>query len=304
MPLWTQLIQLRDIHRIEKAIEAEEVQLHPDDGLSCGAWAKRLDERGHLLGFKSKVDPPPALSNLAGDVFTLMFQTGWQHCMFRKFGNRILCIDATHNTTMYENMQLTTLVVRDNHAHGIPIAWMLASNGRHETILYFLHLNHLRSPGVNPRYIMSDFDWAQINACKIASVDWKHINNERTSFILLCWWHVLHAWQQHFHIPQSPELWELLKKWIRMENQEDFDAAWDQIKQTAPDTFVEYLKETWMKDEVVAMWSAVYRSSRSIFEMCDTNMLVEADVICGQQSTAARAASSRCATQTCLLKRM
>ncbi|KAJ7322986.1 hypothetical protein DFH08DRAFT_635487, partial [Mycena albidolilacea] len=31
-----------------------------------------------------------------------------------------------------------------------------------------------------------------------------------------------------------------------------------------------------MKDEVVAMWSTVYRGSRSIFEMCDTNMLVEA----------------------------
>jgi hypothetical protein len=64
-----------------------------------------------------------------------------------------------------------------------------------------------------------------------------------------------------------------------MENREDFDAAWDQIKQTAPDTFVQYLEETWMKDEVVAMWSAVYRGSRSIFEMCDTNMLVEAYVI-------------------------
>ncbi|KAJ7322987.1 hypothetical protein DFH08DRAFT_638457, partial [Mycena albidolilacea] len=79
MPLRTQLIQLRDIRQIEKAIKAE--------------------DRGHLLEFKSKADPPPALSNLAGDVFMLMFQTGWQCCMFRKFGNRILCIDATHNTT-------------------------------------------------------------------------------------------------------------------------------------------------------------------------------------------------------------
>ncbi|KAJ7331319.1 hypothetical protein DFH08DRAFT_966340 [Mycena albidolilacea] len=101
---------------------------------------------------------------------------------------------------------------------------------------------------------MSNFDWAQINACKIASVDWKRVNNERSSFILLCWWHVLHAWQQHFHIPQSPELWELLKRRICMENWEDFNAAWDQIKWTAPDTFVQYLEETWMKDEVVAMW--------------------------------------------------
>jgi hypothetical protein len=158
--------------------------------------------------------------------------------------------------------------MRENHAHGIPIAWMLASNSRQETILYFLRLNHLRSPGIDPRYIMSDFDWAQINACKIVSVDWKRINNEQSSFILLCWWHVLHAWQQHFHIPQSPELWELLKKWIRMENREDFDKRGTRSSgRRRINKFVEYLEDTWMKDEVVAMWSAVYHGSRSILGM-------------------------------------
>jgi hypothetical protein len=86
----TQLIQLRGICRIKNAIEVEDVQLHPDDSLSCGTWTKRLNAQGHLLGFKSKLDPPPEHSNLAGDVFMLMFQTSWQHRMFRKYGNRIL----------------------------------------------------------------------------------------------------------------------------------------------------------------------------------------------------------------------
>ncbi|KAJ7233803.1 hypothetical protein C8J57DRAFT_1090296 [Mycena rebaudengoi] len=31
-----------------------------------------------------------------------------------------------------------------------------------------------------------------------------------------------------------------------------------------------------MTEQVVRMWSAVYRTSHSIFEACDTNMLVEA----------------------------
>jgi hypothetical protein len=78
---------------------------------------------------------------------------------------------------MYENLQLTTLVMRDNYAHRIPIAWMLTSNGRQETILYFLKLNSTRSPQVDPNYIMTDFDWAQINACKLASVDWKQVDS-------------------------------------------------------------------------------------------------------------------------------
>ncbi|KAJ7243521.1 hypothetical protein C8J57DRAFT_1034711, partial [Mycena rebaudengoi] len=44
----------------------------------------------------------------------------------------------------------------------------------------------------------------------------------------------------------------------------------------APEGFAEYLKQYWMSDRVVRMWFAVYRTSRSIFEACDTNMLVEA----------------------------
>jgi hypothetical protein len=107
-----------------------------------------------------------------------MFQTGWQHRMFCKYGHRILCIDTMHNTTMYENLQLMTLVVHDNYPHGISIAWMLGSNGRQETILYFLKLNSLRSPQVDPNYNMTDFDWAQINACKLASVDWKQVDTQ------------------------------------------------------------------------------------------------------------------------------
>ncbi|KAJ7029404.1 hypothetical protein C8F04DRAFT_879960, partial [Mycena alexandri] len=42
----------------------------------------------------------------------------------------------------------------------------------------------------------------------------------------------------------------------------------------APKSIRDYLETFYMP--VVHMWSAVYRSDRSIFETCDTNMLVEA----------------------------
>ncbi|KAJ7290633.1 hypothetical protein C8J57DRAFT_973202, partial [Mycena rebaudengoi] len=44
----------------------------------------------------------------------------------------------------------------------------------------------------------------------------------------------------------------------------------------APEDFIEYLRRYWMPEHVVKMWSAVFRTSRSIFEDCDTNMLIEA----------------------------
>ncbi|KAK6988248.1 hypothetical protein R3P38DRAFT_2804725 [Favolaschia claudopus] len=85
----TEFIQLRDIRRMQKEIEAETVRLHKDDGVSTLQWVERLRANGHLLGFKSKTDPPPPGSGLAPDVFSLMVQTKWQQKMFLKHGQHI-----------------------------------------------------------------------------------------------------------------------------------------------------------------------------------------------------------------------
>lgn len=143
---------------------------------------------------------------------------------------------------------------------------MFASNGTQETIHYFLRLVQQQSPEVVPQYIISDFDHAQINACLAVYPQ---------CWVLLCWWHVLHAWQQHFRISENTELWERLKRWVRIEAQDDFNAAWDWIQVNAPPGFNNYLKQYWMPEHIRKMWSAVYRTGRSIFEQSDTNMLIE-----------------------------
>ncbi|KAJ6552240.1 hypothetical protein DFH09DRAFT_1038848 [Mycena vulgaris] len=143
---------------------------------------------------------------------------------------------------------------------------MLSSSGTQPVIFYFLDTHRRRSPQTIPRRIMSDFDWSQIKPCR----------DVYRTFVLLCWWHVLHAWQQHFRIPNHPELWELLKRWIRMTDQAEFDAAWIKIRTLADEDFIKYLETYWMKPDVVKMWSAIYRMPRSIFEVSDTNMLIEA----------------------------
>ncbi|KAJ7779821.1 hypothetical protein B0H16DRAFT_1359575 [Mycena metata] len=144
---------------------------------------------------------------------------------------------------------------------------MLASSGTEATIAYFLRLHRGRNPLIIPRNIMSDFDWAQLNA--LLREYWE-------AFLWLCWWHCLHAWQKHLHIATYPELWTLLKGWIRITDINEFNATWAKIQLIAPNEFVKYLKDFWMKDRVVRMWSAVYRKDRTIFENCDTNMLIEA----------------------------
>ncbi|KAJ7932889.1 hypothetical protein B0H13DRAFT_1582706, partial [Mycena leptocephala] len=39
---------------------------------------------------------------------------------------------------------------------------------------------------------------------------------------------------------------------------------------------VEYLTKYWMAEHIIKVWSTVYRKGRTIFEICDTNMLIEA----------------------------
>lgn len=150
---------------------------------------------------------------------------------------------------------------------GIPVAWMLASSGTEETIGYFLRLVRERNPTVIAKRIMSDRDLAQINGCRRWYPE---------LIILLCWWHVLHAWQAHFFISKHPKLWEKLKAWIRLQDVDEFNCFWTEIQTLAPPDFVAYLAEYWMDNTFRPMWSAVFRTGRTVFEVTDTNMLVEA----------------------------
>jgi hypothetical protein len=146
----------------------------------------------------------------------------------------------------------------------MPIAWMVSSNGQQETMMFLLLKLWARNPDVKPKWIMSDKDRAQIN-----SVEFVYPEAQP----LLCWWHVLHAWQQHFVTSQHPELWALLKKWIRTTEQDAFDRQWDAIKQIAPASIIQYLETEWWEDR--NLWSVISRKGRSILELGDTNMLVE-----------------------------
>lgn len=151
---------------------------------------------------------------------------------------------------------------------GCPIAWMMSSNATEPTINYFLANLRAHNPDVKPNIFMSDFDKGQINQIRACYPE---------SMVLLCWWHVLHAWRQHFVTAHFPELWELLKGWIRLTEESSFNERWTKIQQLAPASFVDYINQYWMP--VWKMWSARERLQRTIFEISDTNMLIEAYVI-------------------------
>jgi hypothetical protein len=153
---------------------------------------------------------------------------------------------------------------------GVPIAWMITSNGTQETISFFLHWVWDGSPLVSPAIIMTDCDLAQIGVLEIV---YPH------SQIFLCKWHVLRAMQSHFNTREFLDLWIKVRDLVDTPDEPVFDDLLAKISSdpSFPQTFVEYMALVWIPRK--KMWSNVYRKDQSIFKEDDTNMLIEAYVI-------------------------
>jgi hypothetical protein len=97
---------------------------------------------------------------------------------------------------MVSNDQYSNLAQGYSYSHlGIPVTWMLASNGTMATIAFFLRWVRDASPSVKPVVIMTDRDQAQINALEAIYPE---------STVNLCIWHVLCVMRLHFNINQYP----------------------------------------------------------------------------------------------------
>jgi hypothetical protein len=171
---------------------------------------------------------------------------------------------------MVSNDRYSNLAQGRSYSHlGVPVAWMLASNGTTATIAFFLRWVRDASPSVKPAVIMTDRDQAQINAIEAIYP---------RSTVNLCTWHVLRAMRSHFNTNQYPVLWDKVKAWVKTNDQIEFARLWVEISAdpSAPQSFIAYLKAQWLP--VTPKWSRVLRKGRSIYEKGDTNMLIEAYV--------------------------
>ena len=150
---------------------------------------------------------------------------------------------------------------------GVPVAWMVSSNGTEATIKFFLEFVKGRSPEVTPRITMSDRDQAQMNAIKAVYP---------ATTLLLCRWHVLRAMRMHFRTEEFPDLWERVRELVKTPDQSKFDSLWEWIQTdpSVPLSFIDYLKTSWMS--IVPLWAGISRQNWTIFQESDTNMLIEA----------------------------
>jgi hypothetical protein len=149
---------------------------------------------------------------------------------------------------------------------GVPVAWMITSNGTEVTIQYFLNFVKDHCLEIKLQITMSDCDEAQLNAIKVVYPETK---------LLYCWWYVLHAMQSHFCMEEFLELWKCIWEWVKTSNQLTFDSLWEWIQTNSlvPQSVVDYLKSSWMS--ILPLWAGISRQNWTIYQEGDTNMLIE-----------------------------
>jgi len=99
-------------------LENDEIRLHSDDAISTRLLIEQLSSKGTLTFYKDKQDRAPIDSRLPDDAFVLCIQTSFQLDTFQRLGNGFIGINATHNTTQYQDLLLFTIIARDHWGHG------------------------------------------------------------------------------------------------------------------------------------------------------------------------------------------
>ena len=69
-----------------------------------------------------------------------------------KFGTKVICVDSTHGTNIYDFL-LISVVVIDDHGEGLPVAWAITNHEDAVTLKVFFrslakHIHMLRSDGM------------------------------------------------------------------------------------------------------------------------------------------------------------
>ena len=109
---------LGDVNCLAQAFEQETKQLHLEDIISTKLWIECFKSENISIFYKDKLDHPLSGSGLDLGTFMLYIQSPFQLEAFWCLSNRFIGIDATHNIMQYKEMQLFTIMARDNWGHG------------------------------------------------------------------------------------------------------------------------------------------------------------------------------------------
>ena len=125
------LVTLQDIQNICQQFNIEGIQRHSNDLQRVKIWVEEMSSQIYNPVLLHKVqgeEPCIEMENLRKEDMLLVIQTEFQRDMMVKFGNNIVCLDATHGsdgTTMYDFLLITAIIV-DEYGEGCQLPGLLA----------------------------------------------------------------------------------------------------------------------------------------------------------------------------------
>ena len=119
-----------------------------------------------------------------GTKFRLVLQTKEMRDMLQRYGQHVVCMDATYKTTKW-GQPLFLITVVDNHGKGYPAALFVLEDESEASITGALEVIKGWNPGWRPEHVMVDKCDAEINAVESVFPRAK---------VLLCDFHRLQAW--------------------------------------------------------------------------------------------------------------
>ena len=169
-------------------------QRHHDDATSVAAWVEEMREKGEdsvVLYYKPQGTDDDK-TGLKREDFLIVLQNPIQAEMLKRFGGKVVCVDATHGTNAYD-FKLITLIVVDEYGEGFPVAWCITNKEDRVLLIEFFASVRTKCGMVRPLWFMSDMAEQYYLA-------WVSVFDS-TPRKLLCTWHVDRAWrgalQQH-----------------------------------------------------------------------------------------------------------
>ena len=266
------LIDRKTIHNIKKRIVDSSVIRHSDNATSVTlrVQALRSEKYNPVLIYKkqSEID---LSSGLDKEDFMLVLMTNQQLTMYKKFANRIVCMDSTHNTNQY-GFKLITLLVPDEFRRGYPVAFCLTNKESEDAVTFFLNKVRSSAPEVKVSLFVTDDDNAGWNA--IRSVFGKAVQQ------YLCVWHVHKNWRRKLqeivkekHI--QTEIYAFLCALLEAKTETEYNQFREQLYskyEIIQKKFVDYFKNNY--DLRNDKWALFHRTKRE-FAKTNTNMFVE-----------------------------
>lgn len=204
------LATTKDIHNIINAKNLDSKRIrHNYDLNNVEAWIsemKEFNEASSVLFYKSQSELIDRFPSLREDDFMLIIMKDGQSEVFKKYGERCIIIDSTHNIHC-EYLQVATVSVIDQDGKCFPVAFLFSSRTDCEVLEVFFTILKDKVGTITTRMVIAD----ELNDFYQA---WTNIMT-RPTHNLLTPWSVFDNWAKKFDLILNREKLRKLKKSLR-----------------------------------------------------------------------------------------